>query len=74
MRRAALLLPLILASCSGIRYVPCPTFVTYSKADQEALTAEIKANPNPETVRWIGDYIGLRDQVRACQKRMENKN
>ncbi len=68
MRRVFLLLPLLLASCSSVRYVPCPTLVTYSKADQAALAAELKTSPKPETVRWIGDYIGLRDQVRACQK------
>ncbi|GBR17556.1 hypothetical protein AA105894_1849 [Asaia spathodeae NBRC 105894] len=42
--------------------------MTYSKEDQAALAAEIKATPKPETVRWIGNYIGLRDQVRACQE------
>jgi len=57
-----------LSACSSVQYVPCPTLVNYSKADQVALAAEIKAAPKPETVRWIGDYIGLRDQVRACQK------
>ncbi|GAB6854481.1 hypothetical protein [Asaia astilbis] len=68
MRWLALVALLGLSSCSSVQYVPCPVLVTYSKADQAALAAEIKANPNPETVRWIGDYIGLRDQVRACQR------
>jgi len=57
---------LALTGCTSVRYVPCPTLVTYSKADQAALAAEIRAHPGPQTVRWIGDYIGLRDQVRAC--------
>ncbi|KXV13926.1 hypothetical protein [Gluconobacter oxydans] len=61
-------LALALTGCTSVRYVPCPTLVTYSKADQAALAAEIKARPQTQTVRWIGDYIGLRDQVRACSK------
>lgn len=68
MRWIALIGLLGLSACSSVQYVPCPTLVTYTKADQAALAAEIKASPVPETVRWIGDYIGLRDQVRACQK------
>jgi len=68
MRWVALFGLLGLSACSSVQYVPCPTLVTYSKADQAALAAEISASPKPEAVRWIGDYIGLRDQVRACQK------
>jgi len=68
MRWLALSALLGLSACTSVQYVPCPTLVTYSKEDQVALAAEIKANPKPATVRWIGDYIGLRDQVRACQK------
>lgn len=68
MRGIALLSLLGVSACSSVQYVPCPTLVTYTKTDQAALAAEIKASPKPETVRWIGDYIGLRDQVRACQK------
>jgi len=68
MRWLALGALLGLSACSSVQYVPCPTLVTYSKEDQAALAAEIKASPKPETVRWIGDYIGLRDQVRACKK------
>ncbi|MBS1065945.1 hypothetical protein [Gluconobacter kondonii] len=64
--RKSLLLCAVLTGCTSVRYVPCPTLVTYSKADQTALATEIKAHPQPQTVRWIEDYIGLRDQVRAC--------
>ncbi len=60
---------LALTGCASVRYVPCPTLVTYAAADQKALATEIRTNPQPETVRWIGDYIGLRDQVRACSKK-----
>jgi len=68
MRWIALGALLGLSACSSVQYVPCPILVTYSKEDQAALAAEIKASPQPETRRWIGDYIGLRDQVRACKK------
>lgn len=64
-----IVLMLAFTSCTSVRYVPCPTLVSYSKADQAALATEIRANPQPQTVRWIGDYIGLRDQVRACQRK-----
>ncbi|QQX91356.1 hypothetical protein IGS75_01555 [Gluconobacter sphaericus] len=63
-----IVLALALTGCTSVHYVPCPTLVTYSSADQAALATEIKAHPQPQTVRWIGDYIGLRDQVRACSK------
>lgn len=61
-------LALALTGCTSVRYVPCPTLVTYSATDQQALAGEISAHPQPQTIRWIGDYIGLRDQVRACSK------
>ncbi|GBR46605.1 hypothetical protein GRO01_26830 [Gluconobacter roseus NBRC 3990] len=62
------ILALALTGCTSVRYVPCPTLVTYSTTDQQALASEITAHPQPQTIRWIGDYIGLRDQVRACSK------
>ena len=68
MRRLVLVALMGLTRCSPMHYVPCPTLVPYSTADQAALAAEIQANPQPQTIRWIGDYIGLRDQVRACRK------
>lgn len=63
-----LLLCAALTGCTSVRYVPCPTLVTYSTIDQQALAGEISAHPQLQTIRWIGDYIGLRDQVRACSK------
>lgn len=72
MRRIAALAVLALAvsGCATPVLRPvCPTLKTYSKADQTALKAELDAHPDtPETHRWIGDYIGTRDQIRACQK------
>nr|WP_156475477.1 hypothetical protein [Gluconobacter thailandicus] len=64
-----LVLVLALAGCTSVRYAPCPTLVTYSVADQKALAAEIRAHPSPQVIRWIGDYIGYRDQARACSKK-----
>lgn len=64
-----IVLGLALTSCTSVRYVPCPTIVSYSNADQKALASEIRESPHPQLVRWIGDYIGLRDQVRACHRR-----
>ena len=63
-----IVLAFALTGCTSVHYVPCPTLVEYSKADQAVLATEIKEHPQPQTVRWIGDYIGLRDQVRACSK------
>lgn len=62
-------LGLALTSCTSVQYVPCPTLVSYSNADQKALASEIRKSPQPQMMRWIGDYIGLRDQVRACLSR-----
>lgn len=57
----------LMAGCTSVKYVPCPTIPTYTKTDQEQLKAAIVAHPDPQVLRWIGDYIGLRDQVRSCQ-------
>lgn len=62
------LLAVSLSGCTSVKYVPCPVLVTYTKQDQKALGAELQAHPSPQTIRVVGDYIGLRDQVRACQK------
>lgn len=74
MRWVALVAFLGLSACTPVQHVPCPSLVAYTKEDQAALAAEIKAISKLETVnwveivRWLGDYIGLRDQVRACLK------
>lgn len=61
-----IVLGLVLTSCTSVRYVPCPTIVSYSNADQKELVKEIQGDTQIQVIRWIGDYIGLRDQVRAC--------
>ncbi len=64
-----IVLGLALTSCTSVRYVPCPTIVSYSNADQKELAREIQGDTQIQVVRWIGDYMGLRDQVRACHGR-----
>lgn len=59
----------VLTSCTSVQYVPCPTVIAYSNTDQMELANEINDNPRQQIVRWLGDYIGLRDQVRACRGR-----
>ncbi len=61
-----IVLVFLLTGCASARYAPCPTLVTYTVADQMALADEMKKYPRPQIIRWIGDYIGLRDQIRAC--------
>ncbi|UMM63084.1 hypothetical protein [Aristophania vespae] len=65
-----LCLGLSLGACSSPHLQPvCPTLVTYSKVDQQTLATELRQTPeHTQTIRWISDYIGLRDQVRECQK------
>lgn len=47
----------------------CPHIVPYTPDEQHALAAELRAHRDlVEVPRFIGDYIGLRDQVRACEK------
>ncbi|MBM9400368.1 hypothetical protein JUN65_02010 [Gluconacetobacter azotocaptans] len=47
----------------------CPSLIAYSAADEQALRVELDAHQDtPEAHRWIRDYVGLRDQVRACAK------
>ncbi|KXV50580.1 hypothetical protein AD945_01720 [Gluconobacter albidus] len=62
------LLPFGLSACSVRPITPCPVLVTYSKADDLALKAELDASKTPVTHRYIRDYGGLRAQVRVCAK------
>lgn len=61
-----IVLGLVLTSCTSVRPAPCPTLVSYSNDDQKELANEIQNSPQPQILRWLEDYIGLRDQVRAC--------
>ena len=62
-----LLLPLALGGCVTKAAAPCPVLVTYSKADDLALKAELDASQTPVIHRFIRDYGGLRAQVRVCE-------
>lgn len=62
------LLPFGLSACDARPTTPCPVLVTYSKADDLALKAELDASKTPVTHRYIRDYGGLRAQVRVCAK------
>lgn len=70
MRWIALVMAAALSACADRSLKPvCPTLITYPASEQKALAAELgREQGNPETMRWIEDYIGLRDQVQACQK------
>ena len=47
----------------------CPHLTDYPEAEQMAVAAELEAMPEASpVVRWIGDYIALRDQVGAFRK------
>lgn len=62
------LLPFGLSACAVRPSTPCPVLVTYSKADDLALKAELDTSKTPVTHRYIRDYGGLRAQVRVCAK------
>lgn len=59
----------LLSGCESVRYkTVCHTLVTYSLTDQTQLAQELAADPQAVmTHRVVRDYVGLRDQVRACQ-------
>lgn len=64
---ALALLAFGLSGCSSPVRVLCPSLVTYSATDQTTLRGELASAPLPMTHRFMRDYGGLRDQVRACQ-------
>lgn len=63
-----MMLPLIGCASTTPEFVHvCPAIVTYSAAQQDAWGREVKASPPGSMLRTItDDYIGLRDQARAC--------
>lgn len=56
-----------LSGCSRPVRVLCPSLVTYSATDESTLRTELASAALPTTHRFMRDYGGLRDQVRACQ-------
>ena len=60
----------LLTACAGAPVAVCPSLKTYTPEFNQRLAAEVDAlSADSATVEAIGDYIGLRDQVRACQAR-----
>jgi hypothetical protein len=80
--RSIRLLPIILpmatllGGCPGdlsdpavVTKIVCPAIQQYDAATQDAALAEYKALPAGSAIkRMVGDYLNLRDQVRACRK------
>jgi hypothetical protein len=59
---------LLLAACSSVPVAVCPPLKTYTPEFNQRLAGELEAMPaDSATIEAIGDYIGLRDQIRACQ-------
>ena len=59
---------LLNVGCTGPNPGPCPPLKMYTEAENEQLGRELEMLPdNAITIDVIGDYIALRDQVRACQ-------
>jgi hypothetical protein len=58
---------LAIAGCSTVHAV-CPPLKEYPESFSNRLANEMEALPaDSATVEAIGDYIALRDSVRACQ-------
>ena len=61
---------LLLAACTAPVFdqAGCPALVNYTPEFNARLADEIAPLPDDSAiVTAIGDYIGLRDQVRACR-------
>jgi hypothetical protein len=57
----------ILAGCQTVHAV-CPPLKEYPESFSNRLANEMEALPaDSATVEAIGDYIALRDSVKACQ-------
>lgn len=59
---------ILLSACAGPQAprAVCPVIVPYSLSDDRALDAALRAHPSDVVDRYLRDYAGLRDQVRAC--------
>jgi hypothetical protein len=64
----AILAALSITACSHVPVAVCPPLKTYTPEFNQRLASELESMPaDSATVEAIGDYIGLRDQIRACQ-------
>jgi hypothetical protein len=58
---------LLLAGCSSVPVAQCPPLKEYTPEFNQRLGNEVDAMPaDSATVEAIGDYIALRDSVKAC--------
>lgn len=63
----------ILAGCFATTYgVTCPELKAYSPEFQRRAAAELP-NASPEIQQMVSDYGGLRDAVRACERRRQRE-
>ena len=68
LRLWALIIPIGITACSATPHAVCPPLKEYPESFHSRLANEIEAMPaDSATVEAIGDYIALRDSVRACQ-------
>lgn len=67
MKQLTILTALLLAGCASHTPVAvCPPIRTYPPGFSERLASELEAMPSDSaTVEAIGDYIGLRDAIKA---------
>lgn len=65
---AAIIAGFSLSSCSTTPVSVCPPLKTYPPEFSQRLANEMEAMPSDSaTAEAIGDYMGLRDAIRACQ-------
>lgn len=59
---------LLASGCTSVPVAHCPPLKTYPPEFSQRLADEVDAMPaDSATVEAIGDYIALRDSVRACR-------
>jgi hypothetical protein len=55
-------------ACTSVPVAQCPPLKSYPPEFSQRLAGELEAMPaDSATVEAIGDYIALRDSVRACK-------
>jgi hypothetical protein len=65
---AAIIIGSSLYGCSSVPHAVCPPLKDYPESFSNRLANEMEAMPaDSATVEAIGDYVALRDSVRACQ-------
>jgi hypothetical protein len=66
-RAATIFCAALLPACTSVPVAQCPPLKQYPPEFSQRLATELEAMPaDSATVEAIGDYIALRDSVRAC--------